>query len=339
MELRRLIVVSIVLVFVALESTAYGHVRWFLDYDEKIVDPPFVADTISILVVLGAVLFTAIACVINRVCISDFFERLPHFTRGIEWRIVAGLTGIMLIANALTGVFLAPNLTLSSDNLISIGQIGQVVIGALLLFQISFSLAGLLILAVAVGALYYIPLSLLVDYLFEFAPVALAMIFIGPTLSRVDRRLFKLLEIDFTRFAHFPLPFIRIGVGMALVVLAVHNKLMHPGLSLALLEIYPWNFMPYLGFASFSNLHFTFSAGVAELTLGILLLLGIATRFVTAVLSVFFVLSLILIGWVELIGHAPLIGIAVLLIIRGSGSFALFFKGSGTDGTGEEVAV
>ena len=317
---------GLILALIALRSTAYGHVRWFLDDTAQITDPHFAMDLTSVLVVLGAMLFMVVACVIDRVggsfCV--FFERVLRVTRGIEWRMVAGLTGFMLVANAITGVFLAPNLILSDQDLVSGAQIVQMVIGLLLILQISFSVAGLLILIVAVVALNTIPLSLLVDYLFEFGPVALAFILIGPTLCVLDRRLFKLLEINPLPFTPIPLLAIRMGVGAALVVLAIHNKLMHPGLTLAFLKAYPLNFMSYLGFASFTDLHFTLAAGVAELTLGILLLLGVATRFVTAVLSFFFVLTLIFIGPVELVGHAPLFGIAVLLIIHGSGPFTLF---------------
>jgi uncharacterized membrane protein YphA (DoxX/SURF4 family) len=121
--------------------------------------------------------------------------------------------------------------------------------------------------------------------------------------------------------ANLAVPVIRVGVGLTLVTLALHNKLGNPGLTMAFLEEYPLNFMALLGFEGFTNLHFTFAAGLGELTLGILITLGISTRFVVAKLAVFFIATVIALGPIELLGHAPLVGIAVMLILRGSGEW------------------
>jgi hypothetical protein len=126
-----------------------------------------------------------------------------------------------------------------------------------------------------------------------------------------------------------------VAVGLTLAILAFDEKLLHPHLSLAFLREYQFNFMPCLGFAQFSDLHFVFAAGVAELTFGLLLTAGIATRFVTLVLSTFFVLTLLILGPVELVGHAPLFGIAFLLLSRGAGGFCLLSPGSTRAATGE----
>jgi uncharacterized membrane protein YphA (DoxX/SURF4 family) len=75
--------------------------------------------------------------------------------------------------------------------------------------------------------------------------------------------------------------------------------------------------MPQLGFSNFSNLHFVLAAGTFELLFGLLIAFGIATRYVTAVLSVFFLLTLFALGLTELVGHLPLIAIAVWLLHRG----------------------
>ncbi len=93
-------------------------------------------------------------------------------------------------------------------------------------------------------------------------------------------------------------------------------------MALTFLDEFNLNFMPYLGFAGFSNLHFVFAAGVAELTIGLMLVSGIATRFVTAVLSIFFLATWVIVGQAELVGHLPLFGLALLLILHGSGSYS-----------------
>jgi hypothetical protein len=200
-----------------------------------------------------------------------------------------------------------------------VGAAAQVLVGILLLLQISYSISGALVLVVAVLTLGIVSPWIMVDYVFEFVALALALILVGPSLSRLDRRVFARRGLDPDARIHLAVPVIRVGVGLTLVTLALHNKLLNPGLTLAFLEEYPFNFMPMIGFAGFTDLHFAFAAGLGELTLGLLILFGVATRYVVATLTVFFVLTLILLGPIELLGHAPLVGIAVLLILRGSG--------------------
>jgi uncharacterized membrane protein YphA (DoxX/SURF4 family) len=225
----------------------------------------------------------------------------------------------MLIGNAFLGIYLAPNIELSNASLMSVGAVAQLVVGALLLFQVSYVASGAAILLVAVLSLLLVPPTVMIDYVFEFVALAVALCLVGPKYCRWDSRLFERLGLDALRLEPLGVPVIRVGVGLTLVTLALHNKLGNPGLTLAFLDEYHFNFMMLLGFESFTDLHFTFATGIGELTLGILIALGIATRFVVATLTLFFLATLILLGPIELLGHAPLIGIAVLLILRGAG--------------------
>lgn len=314
--------------FFTLEKPAYAHIGWFVDKGHH-SGAHYSIDVTTVLIIVGAMSFVVLALVIDR-------GRLPArvrvvserayglFPEGNEWRIVASLAGVLLIVNSTTDVFLAANLVLPNEGLITIGKMVQLVIGLLLVSQISFSLAGLLILVVVLPlAAIYIPISSLVDYIFEFVALALSLMFVGISACYLDQLACKLVKHDPARFQHLPLPIIRIGVGLTLVVLAVHNKLLNANLSLTFLDEHNVNFMPYLGFAGFTDLHFALAAGVSELTIGLLLVFGIATRFVTAVLSMFFIGTLVVLGPAELMGHLPLFGIALLLIIRGSGSYRL----------------
>ncbi len=278
-------------------------------------------------VVAGALFFIALACVIDvaawsRRAAARFtgFYQLP---KGTEWRIIGFLSGLMLIANATMQVILAPNLVITDRGMLVFGLIAQLIVGLLLVGQVTFLISGLLIVLLLPVTAFFVPLSGLANYLFEFASLGVALMLVGPGLSPVDRRLFRLLHWEPDRFAAWPLPLIRIGVGLTLAILAFDEKLLHPELSMEFLKTHPWNFMPHLGFSGFSDLDFVFAAGVAELTFGLLLLSGIATRFTTTALSVFFLTTLFVLGPVELVGHAPLFGIAFLLIVQGSGAARL----------------
>ena len=64
------------------------------------------------------------------------------------------------------------------------------------------------------------------------------------------------------------------------------------------------------------------ATGVAELTIGLILVSGIATRYVTAVLSIFFLATWVIVGQADLVGHLAPFGLALLLILHGSGSYS-----------------
>lgn len=311
----------------AFPASAEAHVRWFVEKDAVCTLCHFERDLTGGLVIAGAVLFAAIALAIHRAgWTARLRERcgsLYQLPAGSEWRLVGFLAGLMLVANSTMRVFLAPNLELPGPTLPTIGLVVQFLLGMLLLSQLSFSLAGLVIVAVSVISAFLIPFAALLNYAFEFIGLGLGLFFVGPLVSPVDRRLFHALGLDAARVEHLALPIIRIAVGITLVILALDEKLLHPHLTVLFLQQHHFNFMPLLGFHGFTDLHFALAAGVAELTFGLLLVAGIATRFVTASLSVFFIATLLVLGPIELVGHAPLFGVAFLLISRGAGGYCL----------------
>ncbi|MEW6304553.1 MAG: hypothetical protein AB1705_13840 [Verrucomicrobiota bacterium] len=302
-------------------NESHAHVRWFTE-EAAYPGVRFPMDFTNGLVMAGAMLFGLLALAIERAQwpgrAMERIARLYHLPEGTEWRIVAFLTGIMFLANSTMRVFLAPNLHVPDDALTG-ALLAQSLLGLLLLTQLTFSIAGVLIMVATLVTALLVPPALLMDYVCEFLGLGVALLLIGPVLSPVDQKLFRRLGLDAQQHRHRALPILRIGVGLTLLILAFHEKLLNPGISLAFLEMHRFNFMPLLGFANFTDLHFVFAAGVAEATFGVLLVCGLATRFVTGVLSIFFVLTLLALGPIELVGHAPLFGIAFLLMSRGAG--------------------
>ena len=319
--LTRLAVPSALLLCCA--RPAYAHLRWFVSEAEASEQEQYIMDTTSVLVVLGALCIAVILWFMHRqrrrLPCAPALEKLSSRRETVEWRIIAVLAGIMLIDNVRTGVFLAPNLVLPGNVLVVVGAVAQALLALILIFQVSFVISGVLIVVALLLAGLYFPIPVLLDYLFEFGLLAAAFIAVGPRLSPIDRRIYGMTEVDPQRVATLPLPLIRIGVGLTLVVLAIHNKLLSPALPLAFLAEHDFNFMPMLGFTQFTDLHFAFASGVAELVLGLLLIAGIATRGVTLILTFFFVTTMIILGPMELTGHLPIFGIAILMLIRGSG--------------------
>ena len=312
-----------------------AHVRWFVQDGDEHAGLQHNLDGTNKVVLIGVALYVILAVVVHRFSMSwKGPRRVVEWIHGIfegkslEWRTVAILTGIMVFANAASGFFLAPNLEFRTPGLTLWGRVAQVIVGILLISHLSYVTAGVLIIGAVLHGATYFPMGLLVDYLCEFISLAVALILLGPRLNPLDKRLVRLMELSPENYDHLALPIIRVGTGLTLVILAFHNKLLNPGLCVSFLDEYPLNFMPLLGFAEFTNLHFVFAAGVVELMFGLLLVAGIATRFTTGTLAIFFVATLITVGPVELVGHAPLFGIVLLFIVllfivQGSGPLAL----------------
>lgn len=318
----------VVIAFLAMGRPAYAHLGWMV-HEGQHPGASYSFDPTTLLVMLGAVSFTVLAFALDglawprrfQAAVEKIYRSLPS---GIEWRVISSLAGVLLIANALRGVFLADNIALPGGTLAMLGNAVQMGIGLLLVTQLSYAIAGLAILTVAVPlAVIAVPVGLLVDYAFEFAALGVALVLLGATSPRLDPIGYRIAGRYCKRFGHLPLPVIRVGVGLTLAVLAIHEKLMDPSMALTFLDNHNFNFMPSLGFSGFTDLHFAFAAGVAELTLGLLLVMGVATRFVTAVLSVFFTITMVAFGPGELMGHLPLFGVAFLLLIHGSGAYRM----------------
>jgi uncharacterized membrane protein YphA (DoxX/SURF4 family) len=107
------------------------------------------------------------------------------------------------------------------------------------------------------------------------------------------------------------------GLGLGLMVLALDEKLLHPQLTLALLKHVPaLNFMHSMGM---SNDLFTLCAGLSELALGSILLVGAFPRFAVATLSLLFLATTAIFGWVEFFGHAPFYGMIIAILLHGKG--------------------
>ena len=328
-------IVALIL-FATSHRPAYAHMRWFVDQTEHAgAHYPF--DLTSLMVVLGVALFAVVTLVFEKSHVyrqitrrwETVSRRVPE---GFEWRIVGLCLGILLTVNAVTGVFLAPNLDLFGDNVLLVGGLAQLAVGLLFISQRSFFLGGILLITVVLPlAIAHVPLGLLVDYYVEFLAIGLAMMIWGVRLCPLDGSICRVLRLNFQLLADLPYLLVRIGTGITLIVLALHAKLLDPSLALTFLDENELNFMPLLGFDGFTNVYFALSAGLVELTIGIFLVTGVATRFVTILFCMVLGSTLIMLGPGELIGHLPLFGVAVPLILRG-GSGRLHLRESSTAG-------
>jgi len=121
---------------------------------------------------------------------------------------------------------------------------------------------------------------------------------------------------------------LRVLAGAGMVWAGFTEKLWNVPLAVAFLERYPFNFMPALGFTSFSNADFAVAAGIAEVTIGALIASGFLTRLVILAAWVPFNFTLPYLGWVELVGHLPIYGIMAVLLLWGGHEATRFLQDS-----------
>jgi hypothetical protein len=312
-------------------ALVHAHERWFVR-EGRHAGEHVSMEPLDLVLVLGGIVFVAVAFLVHhrdvagrvRAGIDRVRRRVPD---GVEWRVVAAVSGVMLLWNALSGVFLAPEFMLPGRGLALLGAVAQAVIAGLLLFRSCFLLAGAAILFVAVpfGTAWF-RLDFLIHYGLEYIALALALILVALSSEHADplaHRVRRWVKREPHDVAHLPLPVIRIGLGLTFMALALHCKFVDPNISLTFLDHHDLNFMRQLGVSTFTNARFLFAACVAETALGLTLALGIATTFVASLLLVVLCTTLAMFGLVELMGHLPIMAIVLLLLYRDAGSYGV----------------
>lgn len=298
---------------------AHAHVRWFSEFDAT-RKAQFTLDLISIALVLGTLGYWLL-------CISiEYASRksataskliAQKFTFGaFDWDLLKSSIAVMMIGNIVSNTFIAPNLAtevIGNDLCILI----QAAIIVCLSINELFLAASLLVALVSIFSLYGFSLS--IDYAAEFLALAIVFAIIGLNKLKADKVPKRLKPYITSSNAARVL---RVGFGLQLAILAIHNKFMNPVLGLDFLALYPYfNFIKVLGFAHFKDIHFVLSAGLAELSFGLLLILNIATRFVSLCAIFCFTVTSIVLGIHELVGHTPiLVGLFIIFLHTTNGS-------------------
>jgi hypothetical protein len=364
--------VVLVLSLGVVPSAAFAHASWFVDgslIDRSIT---FQVDQFYIFMIALTALFLVSAfCAEALRRKSAIVERVLGGSYGLpgrlEWRVLAVLVGATLIVNSMLHIFIAPNIQMGNGALATTAYFVQIVVGSMFLLQSHVTAAAVMCIILPIACLIVLPFSVMIDYQFELIGIGLAFYLMAPVLSSRDRQLQKKLAglrptqaslhvetgrrsmaLSWPRSGasvqRVPFPqsvterearavsMLRIAFGLQFVVLALHEKLINPGLALAFVDQHSFvNFMPLLGFEGFTNLHFVFGAGLAELTLGLLMAASVATRLACGILAAVFLVTGVMFGPHELVGHLPILGTLLLVMVRGSANDVAGEVESGVD--------
>jgi hypothetical protein len=294
---------------------AQAHVQWFVTPDQmKQVSLP--QDMVSLWLTLGvlacvfaAILFTRLGSAFS--ITEKLLCRIPPVSPRIYMSYFMALIAVFLVLILLQGGFLAPNLILP-ESLLPLGVFIQAAIVICAVFSVS--LAGVMVLTTTLMVVLFFP-SISINYLFELGAIGIFMVLNGPVISAVDKWLFP--DNTAERFWKLSVRILRMGIGLQLVILALVEKLVQPGLGLVFVENYPfYNFFIPLGLEQVTNLHFVYFIGIAELALGAMLMFGIASRLVLVTLAAAFTTTAIIHGLHEILGHLPIFAAAVVLLLE-----------------------
>ncbi|TNC83351.1 MAG: hypothetical protein CSH37_14660 [Thalassolituus sp.] len=294
--------------------SALAHVRWFVPVGTDLPAMSLPSDWLAVLLVSGALMFMASVLVVARVAAqSDALSRITfspwNSNHHLEWYLLFLLVNLVVIHNLLEGEFLGPHFFVMPD-VMMIGVVLQALV--LILSVVSLLLTGVVLLVIAFCGVVVFSFESGIDYFFEVAALGIAYILVSTRINALDRTCFARYEL--TRFADLA-PTI---LGLQLITLAIHNKLYEPAATYFFLTEHPYyNFPQFLGWADFTHLHFALAAGVFEAAFGVMLMLGLATRYVLLVVSFFFISTGIISGLEEVMGHLPIFGVIAVLFVAG----------------------
>ena len=300
-------------------SSAAAHVRWFIPEGQF---PPdwdllFRLPTLAVLAVSG-LLYVVLRGLQHLVGTPHFPN--PRFLAYMEpsaTALLAVQTGISLVWFASQRHLFVPNLTLPPSLLGWLLVAGQLFVAFTLITGLFDRIGALfLILVYGLGFFVFPPVAVIDQVL--YIGIGLALFVLGRSIPppAVAQRL---LFLD--RYERPAVAALRILTGCSILLVAFTEKLLAPEAGLTFLEEYPGFNFPrmFLGWSWLTNELFVVAAGVAEATIGILLISGVLTRVVILAMWFPFNAAVAFVPPEDLLGHLPIFGIMYVLLLYGSG--------------------
>ena len=296
-------------------------------YAEALTDPAVAGPlAVGVLVVLFGVVGYYRWCPL-RTDVAAFRLAMGDYERFVPWLLRISF-GIPLIGAGFGGYFVSPAVEVEL-------RLFQVALGSLILFGLATRLVALVALAA-----YFVGVAvdstLLLQLEFVGGLLAIALVGSGrPSADHVLQRvadapgtLYGRLDVVSGRANAFQawiapaerfLPtVVRVGLGVTFVYLGLTQKLLDPGLALAVIDRYGLTAM-----TPFEPALWVIGAGLAEVTLGLALLAGVLTRGVAFASLGVFALTMFALPDDPVLAHVGLFGMASVVLILGAGSWSV----------------
>lgn len=294
---------------------------------ESLVDPFIVGPLVIGALAVFALIFVYFRYQPIQRDVAAFRAAMSEYTEYVPWLLRISF-GIPLIGAGFSGYFISPALEVDL-------RILQVLLGFLLLFGLATRLVALVTLVVyLVGVVIWPALLLQLELVGGLATIAL----VGSGRPSADHVLQRVAGTPGTLYGRFDVlhdfvsdgqdrlrPYealfpavARVGLGVTFIYLGVSQKLLRPGIALAVVERYDLT-----GVIPVAPELWVLGAGLTEAALGLALILGVFTRASAATAITMFTLTLFALPDDPVLAHVTLFGMASVLLISGSGPYAL----------------
>lgn len=305
---KRSLFAALVATLTFMPIASWAHVKWFVDQPTLDIEPFKINEPAVMIWTAAFIAALIIAYVLQRKLQAPEWLVLfgKRYKESILWT-VHFLIGLWLIINSFTGALFVPTLELSAG------------LEPLLWLQ---GIAGGLIVARRYARLS----ALLLVILYISASLSLSWLGMTEHLFILGIALWLIISNEGHPANDWAITALRITAGLSLILLGFQEKLIDPSLSATFLSTHEWNFMTALGMEWFNDRLFILSAGMTEILIGVIYLVGFITRINTLALAVVLLSTAALLGINELIGHLPIFAMAILFLVYGSGQRAVIGK-------------
>jgi len=303
-------------------STTHAHVRYLVDEEtadqfsgtnfdfllSAISDPKNVALMIW---TVAAVIIVILACTRIQILkdkLKAISEKADSYLIFTPWMLRLAL-GIALIGSG------------TSMNLISPALYGYSGFGTIQILIGFLIMAGFLVIPAVIAAVGVYIYALFQDvYILgnlDFLAVAIALLVLDNERPGLDD-LFGMPKISpFSEFKKFVPLILRIGIGGAMIYLALYEKIFNPNLSELIVRGFDLQSV-----VPVSVEMWILSAGLIEFAIGLLLIIGMFTRIVSAIAFIVLSLSFFYFGE-DVASHITLFGILAVLFITEGGKVSI----------------
>jgi hypothetical protein len=297
--------------------TAFAHVKWFEDPAQHPLRADLVLSDRTLLWLVTSALAVLLLTFVQRRLGDSRWPVLPLFDRMATGAptILAIQAAIALVAAASQSTLLVPNLALPGGPSAVVLAAVEVLIALSFITGIADWVGALALVAlVGLAALVYGPMDALEQAL--WVVIASVMLEVGRG-SAAGRRARPWFCQRGSACADRAVTVLRILTGLALIAVALDEKIWNPELGRAFLVDHPaFNVLhSALGLTWFSDDLFVLAIGLIEAAIGAALISGKLTRLVVLGAWVPFHLGIPLLPAQELIGHLPVFGIMYMLLV------------------------
>jgi uncharacterized membrane protein YphA (DoxX/SURF4 family) len=278
----------------------FSHVKWFVE--QNITFEPAITQAEMLFVTGFVTVGLLLAWVADEVIkkqqpIANVSDALQKFR---PWLPTAArfVLALMLIYSSINNYLFVPNLANEGELASSLTSFISV-LGVMLLLGLGTRIA-----AVGLAVVYFMAISIfgiyhMLDHI-EILGLSAYLLIEGSGNWSLNS-LFMKEKIAPLKLRMHSLRIILVSAGISFAVLAFSEKLADLPLAMTFLGDHSWNFLSAFGV---SDRHFVIFIGASELTIGLTLVFGLASRLVVFMLLGILILTAALLGLSEVVGHA-----------------------------------